>query len=172
MNKIENIYLAGGCFWGVSSFFDKIKGVFKVTCGYANGNFDFPSYKQVCSDTTGFTEAVKVEYSLEETDLIKILSAFFAVINPLQKNGQANDIGTQYRTGIYYDNDSDLPIIMKIFNREQKKHQTPMATEVLPLNNFFLAEEYHQHYLDKNPTGYCHLDIQRALSKLGKDYEK
>ena len=172
MNESKTIFIAGGCFWGVSAFFDKIKGVLKVTCGYANGNFDFPSYNQVCTDTTGFTEAVKIEYSSKETDLSKILLAFFAIINPLQKDGQANDIGTQYRTGIYYENDLDLPIIMKIFNQEQKKYKTPMATEVLPLNNFFLAEEFHQHYLDKNPTGYCHLDIQRALSKLGKDYEK
>ena len=172
MNKLKTIYLAGGCFWGVSAFFEKIKGVAKVTSGYANGNIDFPSYNQVCSDTTGFTEAVKVDYYTKETELSKILMAFFAIINPLQKNGQANDIGTQYRTGIYYEDDLDLPIIMNIFKMEQKKYSSPLATEVFPLKNFYQAEEYHQHYLDKNPTGYCHLDIQKALAKLGQDYEK
>ena len=172
MNKTQTIYLSGGCFWGVSAFFDKIKGVANVTCGYANGNIDFPSYEKVCTGTTGFTEAVKVDYFSEKTELSKILKAFFAIINPLQKDGQANDIGSQYRTGIYYESENDLPIIMKIFNEEQKKYSSSFATEVFPLKNFFEAEDYHQHYLDKNPTGYCHLDIQRALSKLGQDYEK
>lgn len=158
MEKTNEIYLAGGCFWGTEHFLKQIRGVASTEVGYANGNTKNPTYKEVCTDKTGFAETVKVTYNPEEINLIFLLSLYFLTIDPTSINRQGHDTGTQYRTGIYYTNESDLPIINQAVGELAKAYGMPLALEIAPLNNFYSAEEYHQDYLDKNPDGYCHLN--------------
>jgi len=156
---LKEIYLAGGCFWGMQAYFDLRKGVKETVVGYANGNIKNPTYEQVCTNTTGFAEAVYIKYDEKEITLSKILEDFWKVIDPTLLNRQGGDIGTQYRTGIYYVYEEDLKIINESFNNEALKHDKTIVTEVMPVKNFYAAEEYHQKYLEKNPNGYCHIDL-------------
>ena len=153
----KDIYLAGGCFWGTEHYFKQIEGVVETSVGFANGHTANPTYKEVYTDTTGYAETVRVKYIPQVVSLEFLLQMFFKAIDPTSLNKQGHDEGTRYRTGIYYTNDEDLPIINKVYAEEQKNYQQPLAVEKLPLQNFYSAEEYHQDYLDKNPTGYCHL---------------
>ena len=157
MNK--EIYFAGGCFWGAEEFFSKIPGVEKTEVGYANSIMPNPDYKQVCSGATGATETVKVTYNPEKVSLSDLVWNFFRIIDPLSVNRQGNDRGTQYRTGVYFENPNDKKIIEEIFEEEQGKYGVPLAVELLPLSSFYKAEEYHQDYLKKNPGGYCHINL-------------
>ena len=154
---IKEIYLAGGCFWGTEKYISLIKGVVGTDVGYANGNTENPTYKEVCYKDTGHAEAVKVQYDESEISLESLLSLFFEVIDPTAINRQGNDVGTQYRSGIYYTQEEDRERILNSFKALQKSYKKPIAIEVLPLKNYYPAEEYHQKYLDKNPTGYCHI---------------
>lgn len=153
---MKTIYLAGGCFWGMQKFLDQFDGVLRTEVGYANGPDRAPSYEDVCNDS-GHAETVLVEYDEAALSLEKLLDYYFMVIDPLSVNRQGHDEGIQYRTGIYYTDEAQLPEIMKVFEREQQKAGAPLAVVVEPLANFFSAEEYHQKYLDKNPGGYCHI---------------
>lgn len=158
-NEIKKIYLAGGCFWGVEAYFSRVKGVIKTTTGYANGKIQDPTYEKVCSGETNFAETVLIEY--KETSLKQILQHFFSIVDPTTLNKQAHDVGTQYRSGIFYVDEKDREIIESMINEEQKKYSKPIVTEVKKLENFYKAEEYHQKYLDKNPQGYCHIDLSK-----------
>ena len=149
--NLRTIYLAGGCFWGVEAYISRLLGVAKTTVGYANGNTENPTYDEVCLENTNHVECVKVDYDNNILPLKKLLEEFFKIINPLTINKQGNDVGVQYRTGIYYRNETD--------KRIQGEYSQKIVTEVLPLNNFYPAEKYHQKYLEKNPTGYCHIDL-------------
>lgn len=151
------IYLAGGCFWGVEHYFKQMKGVVDTECGYANGKTEYPSYEEVCSHETGFAECVHVVYDPAQISLQELLSMFFKAIDPTSINKQGNDRGDQYRTGVYFTSFSDYPVIQEEFDRQQKKIKGKIAVELLPLMNFYNAEDYHQDYLDKHPDGYCHL---------------
>ena len=163
------IYLAGGCFWGVQKYIDQFDGVIETTVGYANGKTRNPSYEQVCWENTGHAETVKVRYDDERISTEQLLDYYFLVIDPLSVNRQGNDIGTQYRTGIYYDDEDELlPEIMKAVQKERRKVGQPLAVEVRELENFYPAEEYHQKYLDKNPTGYCHIRPEMMRMKKEK----
>ncbi len=153
----REIYLAGGCFWGVEHFFKKIEGVSTTQVGYANSLIDNPTYKEVCSGTTGAVEAVHITYDSEKVALSFLLDMLYKIINPTSLNKQGNDIGTQYRTGIYYTDAHDLGIIRHSLEALQARYSKPVVVEVLPLRNFFAAEDYHQDYLDANPAGYCHV---------------
>ena len=155
--KEKEIYLAGGCFWGTEHFFKQIEGVTETEVGFANGHTAKPTYKEVYTDTTGYVETVHVKYNPDVADLEFLLQMFFKAIDPTSVNKQGPDEGTRYRTGIYYTDAEDLPIINKVYAEEQANYPLPLAVEKLPLENFYTAEEYHQDYLDKNPTGYCHL---------------
>jgi peptide-methionine (S)-S-oxide reductase len=154
---MKKIILAGGCFWGVEAYFDNIKGVTATKVGYANGNVDNPTYEMVCKLETGFAEVCYIEYDENALTLGKLLESYWKVVDPTILNRQGHDIGTQYRTGIYYFNEEDLQEILKSKNEEQKKYDKEIVTEIEPVKNFFDAEEYHQKYLDKNPKGYCHI---------------
>lgn len=154
---MKKIVLCGGCFWGVEAYFNTIKGVIKTKVGYANGNTKNPTYEEVCSNLTGFAEACYIEYNPNEISLEKLLEAYWKIVDPTIKNRQGNDIGTQYRTGIYYMDEEDLKIILESKKEEQKKYKDTIVTEIEPLKNFYEAEEYHQKYLEKNPNGYCHI---------------
>ncbi len=154
---IKTVYLAGGCFWGVEHFIKRIYGVVGTQAGYANGNTDAPSYRQVYTDTTGFAETVKVDYDPGLLSLAFLLDMYFMAIDPLSLNRQGNDCGTRYRTGIYYSDPEDLKTIEYVYGFHERQQGSPLAVEVLPLKNYYPAEDYHQDYLDKNPSGYCHL---------------
>ena len=159
---MNTIYLAGGCFWGVEGYFKRIEGVKGTTCGYANGRTENPSYEDVCRHDTGHAETVKVDFDDEVISLEDLLIYYFRIIDPVSVNKQGNDVGTQYRTGIYYSDESQLPVIKAAIEREQRKYNEKLAVEVLPIENFYSAEEYHQDYLDKNPNGYCHINLGSA----------
>ncbi len=155
--NVKQIYLAGGCFWGTEHYFKQIEGVKETQVGYANGIIEHPTYEQVCTDKTQFAETVHVSYDPAKVSLEFLLRMYFKAIDPLSINQQGHDKGSQYRTGIYYTDKADLPVIEMVYQEEQSKYQQPLAVEKRPLENFYTAEEYHQDYLDKNPTGYCHL---------------
>ena len=125
--------------------------------GFANGQTDNPTYEQVYTDTTGYAETVHVVYDPSQVSLDFLLRMFFVAIDPTSLNKQGHDEGTRYRTGIYYTDAADLPVIEKIYAEEQSKYQQPLVVEKLPLRNFYSADEFHQDYLDKHPDGYCHL---------------
>ncbi len=163
---MKEIYLAGGCFWGVQKFFDQFDGVIATEVGYANGPDAAPGYRDVCN-SSGHAETVRVRYDEKMISLTALLDRYFMVIDPLSVNRQGGDAGIQYRTGIYYADEAQLPEIRAVFDREQAKAGAPLAVEVLPLRNFFSAEAYHQKYLEKNPGGYCH--IPPAMFRLGGD---
>ena len=153
---MKTIYLAGGCFWGMQKFLDQFDGVLETEVGYANGPDAAPSYKEVCR-SVGHAETVRVRYDEQRLPLEKLLDYYFLVIDPLSVNRQGGDSGIQYRTGIYYTEDTQLDAIRAVYRREEEKAGAPLAVAVEPMKNFFSAEEYHQRYLEKNSGGYCHI---------------
>lgn len=155
--NIKEIYLAGGCFWGTEKYFSLVKGIVGTEVGYANGNTANPSYDDVCHRGSGHAETVRVWYNPTEISLEFILRLFYDVIDPLSINRQGNDLGHQYRTGIYYLDEQDREIIASSVKELQKSYDRPVRIEVMPLQNYYTAENYHQKYLDKNPNGYCHI---------------
>jgi peptide methionine sulfoxide reductase msrA/msrB len=159
MEPLREMHYAGGCFWGVEEYFSRIPGVHDVTVGYANGHTKSPTYEEVCSGRTGHAETVRVVYDPDLVSLKTLTEQFFKIINPLSLNRQGNDIGSQYRTGIYFVRESDKNVLEAVAAEVQKKYSKPLAVELLPLNNYYLAEEYHQDYLKKNPGGYCHVSF-------------
>ena len=159
---MKEIYLAGGCFWGMQKFIDQFPGVIETEVGYANGPegtekpVRTPDYESVCRDS-GHAETVRIDYDEERISLPELLEKYFFVIDPTSVNKQGHDEGIQYRTGIYYTDDAQLPEIKQMMAQEAEKYDRPLAVEVCPLENFWPAEEYHQKYLEKNPGGYCHI---------------
>lgn len=154
---MKKIVLGGGCFWGIEKFFAMIPGVVKTEVGYANGKTENPTYEEVCRNDTGFVEVCCIIYDEKVVLLENVLDKFWGVIDPTTINRQAGDVGTQYRSGIYYTDESDLYIINKSKIKIQEQYKNPVVTEVKPLEKYYTAEEYHQDYLDKNPNGYCHI---------------
>ena len=173
ISKIEKpcvIYLAGGCFWGTEAFMKKLTGVLDTKSGYANGNKERPSYDEVCTGTTGFAETVRILYNPKIIALKTLLKGYFQTIDPTSMNRQGNDRGSQYRSGIYYVREDDMAVIKEAVADEQKKYSKPVVTEVLPLLNFYEAEEYHQDYLYKHPGGYCHVNLAQADQFLQEEH--
>lgn len=154
---IRTICFAGGCFWGTEHYIRQFEGVIKTMTGYANGNIPHPSYEQVYTDSTGYAECVNVSFDSDIISLMTLCRMFFRSIDPLLKNRQGNDIGTRYRTGIYWTDPQDRQDIETVYAEVQSRYSTPLAIEKGPLECFYPAEEYHQDYLMKNPQGYCHL---------------
>lgn len=154
---MSEIYLAGGCFWGLEKYLASIRGVESTRVGYANGRTQYPSYEEVCYNNTGHAETVRVVYDSRVMPLEFLLELYYEAIDPVSINRQGPDMGVQYRTGIYYISETDLPVIKHSFDQLQKRYTKPIAIEVKPLENFTLAEDCHQKYLDKNPGGYCHI---------------
>ena len=161
------IYLAGGCFWGLEAYMERIQGVTDAVSGYANGKGDTTNYQLL--HATDHAETVKVTYDPNKISLDKLLQYYFRVIDPTSINKQGNDRGRQYRTGIYYQNEQDKAVIEAALKNLQSKYQEPIQIEVEPLKNYVEAEEYHQDYLKKNPNGYCHIDIKKADEPLIDD---
>jgi len=157
---MKEIYFAAGCFWGAQHFFAGVDGVREAVAGYANGNGENPSYEEVYTDTTGFAETVRVRYDETRISLPQLTELYFTIINPLTLNRQGGDIGTRYRTGVYYKEEADKALIQPVFEAEARRLGAPLVVELEPLRNFYLAEERHQDYLDKNPDGYCHVPLK------------
>lgn len=153
------IYFAGGCFWGVQEYYSRIPGVVETISGYAQSQVPDPSYDMVCSGKTGAAETVRVLYNAGQVDLQILVRQFFKIINPYTANRQGNDVGSQYRPGIFYTNAADRPVIENVIASLQKQSERPFVVEVEKLQNFYPAERYHQDYLKKNPGGYCHIDF-------------
>jgi peptide methionine sulfoxide reductase msrA/msrB len=175
--KIKDIYLAGGCFWGTEHYFKQVEGVVETEVGFANGHTEKPTYEEVYTDETGYAETVHVKYNPEVVSLRFLLQLYFKAIDPVSLNKQGHDEGTRYRTGIYYTESADLPVVNEVFDEVQRHYDQPLAVERQPLERFFAADEYHQDYLEKNPTGYCHLPLslfefaRQAKEKKGGNFE-
>ena len=166
----QEIYFAGGCFWGTEHYFKQIRGVIATEVGYANGYTQTPTYEEVYTDTTGYAETVHIVYAPEQVSLQLLTELFFRSIDPTSLNRQGDDRGTRYRTGIYYTSSAELPLLKEIFDKVEHNIGKPLAVELEPLRNFYKAEEYHQDYLDKNPAGYCH--IPHALMAMAREANK
>ena len=171
MKNIKVIYLAGGCFWGTEAYFKRLRGIAKTLVGYANGDSDKTSYEIVAR--TDHAETVKIYYDFSRISLTEILLHYFRIINPKSINRQGNDMGRQYRTGIYWEEgDSESEEIVRDFIKYEEEKIGKVAVEISPLKNFVKAEDYHQDYLDKNPGGYCHVNLSRAEDPIIDDDRK
>ncbi len=177
-DKYDTIILAGGCFWGVEKYFQYIDGVVFTDVGYVNSKTANPTYKDVTSGTSDASEGVRIVYDPKVVSLDFILGMYIKVIDPTSLNKQGNDVGRQYRTGIYYDSDREKKITEKFIKKISKDYKDSIAIEVMPVNNYHKAEDYHQDYLDKNPNGYCHIgkaefeDAKNAKDNVSSNIDK
>ena len=170
---VKNIYLAGGCFWGLEEYFSQIAGVLETWVGYANGQIETTSYQLL--KQTDHAETVLVRYESDALPLREVLLYYFRVIDPFSINQQGPDKGRQYRTGIYYEDEADLTDIQAVMAEQEALFgRGPLAVEVEVLWHFIDAEDYHQDYLKKNPTGYCHIDVSQSQIPVidAKEYPK
>lgn len=172
--KLEDLYLAGGCFWGLEAYMTRVYGVYEVTSGYANGDTENPKYEDLIYKNSGHAETVHVQYDPERVDIETLLAYYLKVVDPTSMNKQGNDRGTQYRSGIYYTDDAELVKIQDVLDKEQVKYEKAIVIEVEPLVHYYLAEDYHQDYLEKNPNGYCHIDLNEVTEVIvgTEDYVK
>lgn len=155
---MKEIVLAGGCFWGMEAYFKDLYGVVLTESGYANGE-GVPSYQGLCAGYFDHAEAIRLVYDENKINLYFLLAHFFRVVDPTSLNRQAGDIGKQYRSGIYYSDSQEAEAINKMVDLYRGDYKKPLVVEILPLANFYRAEEYHQDYLRKNPHGYCHIPL-------------
>ena len=170
---MKEIYLAAGCFWGVEKFFDLVEGVKGTEAGYANGKTENPTYEDVCLRDTGHAETVKITYDPDDIGLDSLLKLYFEIIDPTSLNRQGNDVGIQYRTGVYFTDPEDEQKIKDFIQLKKSDYTKPIVVEVKPLEHFYTAEGYHQKYLEKNPGGYCHIGPDKfdLAEKAGKTNE-
>ena len=164
------LYLAGGCFWGVEGYFSRLNGVIDTEVGYINGKTDQTSYQDL--KVTDHAEAIKLTYDANKISLEELLDHYFRIIDPTSLDKQGNDRGRQYRTGIYSDDEEVLEKAKEYIEARQADYDKKIVVEVERVNNYILAEDYHQDYLEKNPGGYCHVDLSLADQPLYKSYEK
>ncbi|MGE0331691.1 MAG: peptide-methionine (S)-S-oxide reductase MsrA [Ramlibacter sp.] len=170
---LQTLVLGGGCFWCTEAVFVKVRGVTDVESGYSNGHVKQPSYEQVCTGTTGHNEVVKLEYDPQQITVREILEIFFLIHDPTTLNRQGNDVGTQYRSGIYYTTDAQRDVADDMIRQmgQDKLFGRPIVTEVLPLSNYWAAEEYHQDFFEKNPyQGYCMAVAAPKVEKFRKTF--
>lgn len=163
---MKKLYLAGGCFWGVEAYLGRLEGVQETSVGYANGHTKNPTYEEVCRKNTGYAEAVYVLYDESVISLSELLQRYFRIIDPTSLDRQGPDVGNQYRTGIYYVDPEDEAVILDALQKLASNYSDPIRVEVQALKNYYRAEEYHQKYLEKNPRGYCHVDLSLAENPL------
>ena len=174
-NLEETATLAGGCFWCTEAIFKRLKGITSVFPGYAGGMADHPTYEQVCSGNTGHAEAVQIKFDPNIIPFEKILDIFWNTHNPTTLNQQGNDIGTQYRSVIFFHNPKQQQIAenSKAKIQAQKLFTSPLVTEIIPFTNFFAAEDYHQNYFDRNSQApYCNIVISPKIHKLLEKYSR
>jgi len=172
-DRIETITLAGGCFWCVEAVFEQVRGVVDVQSGYSNGHAVAPSYEQVCGGDTGHAEVVRVRFDPDELPLADVLAIFFATHDPTTLNRQGNDVGTQYRSGIYWHDEAQKPVIERVLAEANAALGGRVVTEVKPVSNYSAAEAYHQHYFAQHPNqGYCAAVIGPKVEKFRKVFRE
>ncbi len=172
-NLLETITLAGGCFWCIEAVFERVDGVMAVESGYSNGQVVNPTYEQVCSGRTGHAEVVRVSFEPARISLREVLEIFFVVHDPTTLNRQGNDVGTQYRSGIYYESPDHERVAREVLDemKASKTYRDPIVTELLPLANYSRAEDYHQHYFANHPgQGYCAFVVAPKVEKFKKTF--
>ncbi|MCF2947306.1 peptide-methionine (S)-S-oxide reductase MsrA [Paraglaciecola aquimarina] len=173
MTNIETATLAGGCFWCLESAFNSVAGVKSAFSGYAGGHLDNPSYEQICQGDTGHAEVVQVNFDTDQLSYRDVLEIFFALHNPTQLNRQGNDIGTQYRTGIFYHDQKQKQIAAEIIQEisDEEIWPDPVVTELVEINNYYQAEDYHQDYFSNNPQNqYCNMVVAPKLAKFKQKF--
>ena len=172
-SSTESIVLGGGCFWCTEAVFDRVQGVVDVESGYSNGQTVNPSYEQVCTGRTGHNEVVKVEFDTAQISLREILEIFFVIHDPTTKDRQGNDVGTQYRSGIYTTDETQQKVAAEVIGEiaASKTYSAPIVTEVMPLANYSTAEAYHQDYFVNHPNqGYCAFVVGPKVEKFQKTF--
>jgi len=171
--NIQHATLAGGCFWCIESAFNSVEGVISAFSGYAGGQKENPSYEQVCEGTTGHAEVVRINFDADKISYRDILEVFFALHNPTQIDRQGNDIGTQYRSEIFYHDSEQKKIAEQIIDEIELEEiwSNPVVTEITPINNYYQAEDYHQDYFSNNPENqYCNMVVAPKLAKFKKKF--
>lgn len=172
---IEKATLAGGCFWCTEAVFNRLKGVISVVPGYSGGTVVQPTYEQVCGGRTGHAEAIQITFDPSIISFQTILDVFFATHNPTTLNRQGNDVGTQYRSAIFYTTDEQKRIAEASKEQQERegKHSDPLVTEIVPFTNFYEADDYHKNYYDNNKSApYCTMVIDPKIQKLYKDFKE
>jgi peptide-methionine (S)-S-oxide reductase len=170
-NSLQVATLGGGCFWCLEAVYSELKGVLKVESGYSGGTTPNPSYEDVCTDETGHAEVVQVTFDPKVVSYREILQVFFSVHDPTTKNRQGADVGTQYRSVIFYHDEEQKRIAEQVTGEMKGVWSKPIVTELSPLEKFYRAEDYHQHYFQKNPgQGYCQMVIEPKVTKFRKQY--
>ena len=168
---LEIITLGAGCFWCIEAVFSSVIGIHSIDVGYCNGKIENPTYEMICDGNTGHAEVAQITFNPKITSLEDILNIFFKSHDPTTLNKQGADIGTQYRSGIFYNNENQKDISMKVIDKwnENKYYKDPIVTELEPLNKFYIAEDYHQEYYKNNQSApYCQFVIKPKLDKLKK----
>lgn len=165
---MKKIVLAGGCFWGVEAYFAQLKGIIDTSVGYVDGNMKNPTYDDVCHGIATHAEACMITYDPHVISLSQVLDQFFRIINPFSLNKQGHDVGKQYRSGIYYLDNEDEPLIIEYMKTYFKDKYSKVQTKVKPCLDYDEAEAYHQDYLVKNPGGYCHVNLGLAKAEEKK----
>jgi peptide-methionine (S)-S-oxide reductase len=171
MTSTQHITLGGGCFWCLEAVFEQVQGVLAVESGYCNGHVKNPSYEQVCTGTTGHSEVVQVSFDAAQIGLREILEIFFVVHDPTTLNRQGNDVGTQYRSGIYWHQAQQEVLAREVLAEVQNLYADPVVTELLPLENYSRAQDYHQHYFANHPEqGYCAFVVAPKVQKFRQTF--
>jgi len=171
--NLHTATLAGGCFWCLEAVFDDVKGVHSVESGYAGGAMANPSYREVCNGNTGHAEVVQVHFDPNIVSYSDLLNVFFAIHDPTTMNRQGADVGTQYRSAIFYHDDEQKTVAEDLINslNAQKIWDKPIVTEVAKLDKFYMAEDYHQEYFARNPyQPYCQAVVAPKVSKFRKHF--
>jgi peptide-methionine (S)-S-oxide reductase len=166
------ITLGGGCFWCLEAVYELVDAVTAVENGYSNGQVDRPSYEQVCTGTTGHNEVVRVSFDGQRITLREVLEIFFTIHDPTSLNRQGNDVGTQYRSGIYWHEPAQEAVAREVLAEANAAHGGRVVTELLPVANYSRAEDYHQHYFARNPNqGYCAFVVAPKVEKFRKTFK-
>jgi peptide-methionine (S)-S-oxide reductase len=169
--KPETITLGGGCFWCLEAVYEQVDGVLAVESGYSNGHVERPTYEQVCGGRTGHVEVVRVSFDAERIALREILEIFFAIHDPTTRDRQGNDVGPQYRSGIYVHNTAQEAVAREVLAEANAAHGGRVVTELEPVRNYWRAEDYHQHYYARHPgQGYCAFVIAPKLDKFRRTF--
>jgi len=168
----QTITVGGGCFWCLEAVYEQVDGVLAVESGYSNGAVQNPSYAQVCEGDTGHAEVVKVTFDADSISLREVLEIFFTIHDPTTLNRQGNDIGTQYRSGIYWQDEAQAAVAREVIAEANETHRGRVVTEVKPLQNYWRAEDYHQHYFANNPSaGYCAFVVAPKVEKFRRTFK-
>jgi methionine-S-sulfoxide reductase len=157
---MEKAIFAAGCFWGVQYYFDQVPGILKTTVGYIGGTTQNPSYEDVCTRATGHAEALLIEFDPEKVNYETLVKHFFLMHDPTQLNRQGPDVGDQYRSAIFYENDGQKEIAEKVKIESQERFDHPIVTQIVPSDIFYEAEDYHQKYAERTGRGMCHIPYQ------------